>query len=199
MSACGATNPPPRAAAAVRFDYPAFSKEADRVRAEASRCRQPGQPEGRSSLSFVFEPNRPEPVVSFAYGKYQNTRVGDCVLALAKTIRVPHFDGAPHAIGADVVLGEDDGPPEGMFDRGSAAQALYDVTTARCYEGPPVPIHLKITFAPDGTALRAEVDQPPSIVGTAIASCVEQQFRTARVRPYAGSPVTIGKAATLGR
>ncbi|MBI4701262.1 MAG: hypothetical protein HY744_08905 [Deltaproteobacteria bacterium] len=48
-----------------------------------------------------------------------------------------------------------------------------------------------MTFGPSGSAQGASVGPP--FAGTAVGSCAESAFRRARVPPFTGSPVTVGK------
>jgi hypothetical protein len=84
----------------------------------------------------------------------------------------------------------DSGAP---FDRSAAAAALGAVTIEDCktVDGPRGAGHVQVTFEPDGSAATAIVDVP--FGGTAVGGCVAGRFRTARVPPFAGEPVTVGK------
>ena len=66
----------------------------------------------------------------------------------------------------------------------------------RC--GPPrdVPGHARITFQPDGHVSAVVVDAPPNMSKT-WTLCVENRFRLARIPPFKGAPVTVGKSFLL--
>ncbi|MDB4992724.1 MAG: virulence associated protein [Myxococcaceae bacterium] len=56
--------------------------------------------------------------------------------------------------------------------------------------------HAKVTFAPTGHALRAEVDAPP-YAGTRTGTGIEAAFGRMTVPAFAGAPLTVGKSFTL--
>jgi hypothetical protein len=107
------------------------------------------------------------------------------------------------AIGMHFVSGQGcvaDAPAVGTasFDRGAAAMALGAVNVASCKSpgGTTGAGHISVTFSPDGTVSSAVVDQPP-FAGTPVAGCIANQFRAARVRPFVGHAVRIGKSFVL--
>jgi predicted Zn finger-like uncharacterized protein len=85
-----------------------------------------------------------------------------------------------------------------QFDRGAAAGALGAVNVASCKkgDGPTGAGHVSVTFAPDGSVATAVVDQPP-FAGTAVGGCVAGKFRGARVPPFAGGSVKVGKSFVI--
>jgi hypothetical protein len=88
-----------------------------------------------------------------------------------------------------------DRPP---FDRGAAAAALGAVDLRGCAApgGPTGGGHVSVTFEPSGNVADASVDQPP-FAGTGVGACVERQFRAARVAPYDGGQVKVGKSFVI--
>lgn len=88
-----------------------------------------------------------------------------------------------------------DGAP---FDRGAAQGALGGVNVQSCMktDGPTGMGHVKVTFAPDGSASAVTLDLGP-FAGTAVGTCIEARYRNAHVPPFAGSPVTVGKSFTI--
>ncbi|MBX3233126.1 MAG: hypothetical protein KIT84_13230 [Labilithrix sp.] len=89
------------------------------------------------------------------------------------------------------------GPP---FDKGAAAASLGKVNVAKCKRanGPTGPGHVTLTFAPaTGTLSSAVVDAGP-YPGTTVGACIVQAFRTqAKVPPFGGAPVRVGKSFVL--
>jgi eukaryotic-like serine/threonine-protein kinase len=90
-------------------------------------------------------------------------------------------------------------PPDSdkPFDRGAAITSLGPIASGaqscKHADDPAGTGHVKITFAPSGTVQSAVVDTPP-FAGTATGGCVAGRFRGARVPPFSGSPVTVGKS-----
>jgi predicted Zn finger-like uncharacterized protein len=84
------------------------------------------------------------------------------------------------------------------FDRGAAAAALGNVNVQSCKkpDGPTGSGHVTVTFAPDGSVTTAVVDGGP-FPGTAVGGCVAGKFRGARVPPFSGAPVRVGKSFTI--
>lgn len=83
---------------------------------------------------------------------------------------------------------------EGAFDREAAATALAQLDLSKCKaptatrgEG-----HVKVTFGPSGSATQAVVDKGP-MVGTPVQRCLENVFKKAKVPPYKGGVVHVGK------
>jgi hypothetical protein len=86
------------------------------------------------------------------------------------------------------------------FDRGAAAAALGAAASSaqacKKSDGPTGNGHVKVTFAPNGSVTTVDVDAPP-YSGTAVGGCVAAKFRAARVPPFSGSPVSVGKSFTI--
>jgi hypothetical protein len=80
------------------------------------------------------------------------------------------------------------------FDRGAAARALgqVDVDECRRFDGPSGSGHVVVVFAPEGNVQHASVDPP--FAGTARGACVAAKFAAARVPPFQGAPVRVGKS-----
>ena len=90
----------------------------------------------------------------------------------------------------------DESPPNDVdFDRHAAAEALRGVRVQQCAMpgGPHGSGHVKVTFSPNGAAVRAQADQPP-FTGSKVGECVAHAYLDARVPPFSGSPVTVGKS-----
>lgn len=84
------------------------------------------------------------------------------------------------------------------FDRGAAASALGAVSVQSCKkpDGPTGVGHVRVTFAPDGSASAVTLDLGP-FAGTAVGTCIEGKFRNARVPAFAGTPANVGKSFTI--
>jgi predicted Zn finger-like uncharacterized protein len=84
------------------------------------------------------------------------------------------------------------------FDRGAAAAALGNVNVQSCKkpDGPTGSGHVTVTFAPDGSVTTAVVDGGP-FPGTSVGGCIAGKFRGARVPPFGGAPVRVGKSFTI--
>lgn len=92
-------------------------------------------------------------------------------------------------------------PPTGRsFDRAAAFAALEAAAnTARtCQQpgGPSGEARVKVVFAPNGEVSSASVDDPP-FAGTPIGGCIASAFRSARVPPFDGEPVTLEKSVEI--
>lgn len=82
------------------------------------------------------------------------------------------------------------------FDRGAASAALGGVNVSSCKKDQSGSGHVKVVFAPNGSVSSATVDQGP-FVGTAVGGCVAGKYRGARVPPFSGSPVSVGKSFSI--
>lgn len=84
------------------------------------------------------------------------------------------------------------------FDRGAAAASLGSINVASCKkpDGPTGSGHVNVTFEPSGSVSSAVVDSGP-YPGTPVGGCIAGKFRGARVPPFGGSPVKVGKSFTL--
>jgi hypothetical protein len=85
------------------------------------------------------------------------------------------------------------------FDRAAANSALGSIASsaASCKkgDGPTGSGKVAVTFAPSGRATTATIEG--SFAGTSVGSCVAGRFRSAKVPPFAGSPVTVKKTFTI--
>lgn len=92
--------------------------------------------------------------------------------------------------------------PEGAaeFNRGAASSALASAAGAakscKKPDGPTGSGRVKVTFAPSGNVTSAQVEGPP-FAGTAVGGCIASAFRGARVPPFSGPPVSVGKSFTI--
>jgi len=90
--------------------------------------------------------------------------------------------------------GDEYGHSRNAFDPGAAAAALAKIDVKSCsvpagFHGPG---HVKITFDPSGVALRAVVDS--TVSNAATSACVSKAFAAARIPPFSGSAVSVGKS-----
>jgi hypothetical protein len=84
------------------------------------------------------------------------------------------------------------------FDRRAAGEALASISIQSCKkpDGSAGSGHVTLTFDNDGSVRSAVVDQPP-FAGTPVGGCIAAKFRAARVPPFGGSLVKIGKSFAL--
>ena len=80
------------------------------------------------------------------------------------------------------------------FNREAALSALGGVDVAKCKskKGPTGEGHVIVEFAPNGAAKGAVVDQGP-FIGTRAEKCIAKEFRRAKVPPFKGDSVSVGK------
>lgn len=97
-----------------------------------------------------------------------------------------------------VVGGESSASPTTTFDKEAASSALTQIDLAKCKttntargEG-----HITVRFAPTGTATDASVDKGPW-VGSPVAKCIASQFKKAKIPPFKGEVVQVGKSFRL--
>jgi len=90
------------------------------------------------------------------------------------------------------------------IDRGEASNALGSLDRTVCSEekGPRGPIHVTVTFAPDGTVAGAEfdhgtADRPTTIAGTPRGDCILARLRELHVPPFKGKPTKVGRNLLL--
>lgn len=90
-------------------------------------------------------------------------------------------------------------PASPAFDRGAAASALGAVNVRACEseQGSDGSGHVTVVFANDGAVSVVEVDQGANMT-TPRGACIARAFKTARVPPFAGAPVRVGKTFTVG-
>jgi hypothetical protein len=88
----------------------------------------------------------------------------------------------------------------GAFNRDAAKSAVDAIAAgvSSCQQagGPTGEGHVSITFATNGTVLTALVDLPP-FAGTTVGGCVAGRFRNARVPPFVGGTVSIGRSFSM--
>ena len=86
-------------------------------------------------------------------------------------------------------------PASPAFDRQAAAASLgmIDVRSCRVERGADGAGHVLVVFANDGSVSHVELDSGDN-EKTPRGACVERAFKTARVPPFAGAPVRVGKS-----
>ena len=82
--------------------------------------------------------------------------------------------------------------PNAPFDRGAAAQALGAVSLAGCGAEPRSGGHLQIVFSNDGSARASDVSAQGASADA--LKCIGDRFSAARVPPFSGSAVKVGKS-----
>ena len=55
---------------------------------------------------------------------------------------------------------------------------------------------MKVTFAPSGNVTSAQVEGPP-FAGTPVGGCIASAFRSAKVPPFSGPPVSVSKSFNI--
>ncbi len=88
----------------------------------------------------------------------------------------------------------------GEFNRAAASSALNAAAAAAkaCKKpnGPTGTAKVKVTFAPSGKVTASQVQGPP-FAGTAVGNCIAAAFRSAKMPPFDGSPVSPTKSVTV--
>ncbi len=86
------------------------------------------------------------------------------------------------------------------FDKGAAAAALTSAasaaTSCKRPDGPTGTGKVMVTFAPSGRVTTANVTGG-AFGGTSVGGCIASVFRSARVPPFEGAPVTVSKSFTI--
>jgi predicted Zn finger-like uncharacterized protein len=91
--------------------------------------------------------------------------------------------------------------PDGAeFNRGAATSALGAAAGAakscKKPDGPTGSGRVKVTFAPSGNVTSAQVEGPP-FAGTPVGGCIASAFRSAKVPPFSGPPVSVSKSFNI--
>jgi len=94
-------------------------------------------------------------------------------------------------------------PPAGggaEFNRAAASSALFAAAGAakgcKKADGPTGQAKVKVTFAPSGNVTTSQVQGAP-FAGTPVGGCIAAAFRSAKVPPFEGSPVSVSKSVTI--
>jgi len=86
------------------------------------------------------------------------------------------------------------------FNRGAASSALGaaagSAKSCKKADGPTGSGKVKVTFAPSGNVTSASVVGGP-FAGTSVGGCIASAFRSAKVPPFDGSPVSVTKSFTI--
>jgi hypothetical protein len=86
------------------------------------------------------------------------------------------------------------------FDRGCGVVVMSSANTAECRRNgaPAGTVHVKVTFANDGTVPEVIVDygNPPE-TRNAVEACLVAKFRALKMPPFEGPRVGIGKTVTI--
>lgn len=103
----------------------------------------------------------------------------------------PRKPKAPKPVPAPVASEEAAAP----FDRQAAATVLSSVDLVKCKStnAPRGDGHIMVTFTPAGAAADALVDKGP-MMGTPVAKCIARAFKKAKVPPFKGDAVQVGKS-----
>ena len=96
-------------------------------------------------------------------------------------------------------------PPEtndsnGDFSRSAASATLAasaaEAKKCKTADGPTGSTKVTVTFALSGHVIRAVLRGEP-FAGTSVGACVAATFRSAKVPPFHGSPVSVTKSLTI--
>jgi hypothetical protein len=87
--------PPGDASAETPFDRAAAAAALEVVAANASSCRQPGDPTGQARVLVTFSPASGRVTQAVVSGKpFQGTATGGCIARMARQVTVPPYSGA---------------------------------------------------------------------------------------------------------
>jgi hypothetical protein len=161
---------------------------------DALEVRRDGAVIGPAQFGLAMPVDPGEHVVEASAAGRQpfRTMVALVSAGTTQTVSIPMLLPLPPAPNALAPRGPDNAP----FDRGAAAASLGAVaeSVAACKQlgGPTGEGHVSVTFRRNGTVRSAVVDTPP-YARTGVGGCITMKFRAARVPPYAGERVTVGK------
>jgi hypothetical protein len=97
---------------------------------------------------------------------------------------------------ADKPAEANNAPP---FDKAAAVAALTaaagSAQSCKTADGPTGGGKVSITFMPSGRATNTQVSG--DLAGTAVGGCVARLFRSAKIPPFSGDPVTVSKSFTV--
>ena len=104
----------------------------------------------------------------------------------------------PFALGLLCTLDARAAANDDDFNRDAAMESLSSVDVGHCKtkKGPTGEGHVVVTFAPTGSARGAVVDKGP-FVGTKAGKCIVKAYKKAKVPPFKGDPVNVGKKFTI--
>jgi hypothetical protein len=154
----------------------------------ASACARPGMPEGRGRVDVVLDPDGQVISADLSVAPYKDTPVGDCVLSVAKEMKLP----ASHRqmkTQLRVVVGHDTGSwlHPGELDRFDIdEQTRIAVLRMRrdCMRILPPDLHANLSFDP-ATGRVAEVDIESKSLG-GVRPCMESKLREINVPAFEG-------------
>jgi serine/threonine protein kinase len=122
----------------------------------------------------------------------------------ASPLKTADVNPSAPSVAAAVELEEQEAPAarvtppseRSAFSVGSARAALASATSrstaCKTSDGPSGAGRVTVTFSPDGPV--SSVSVAPPFGGTGVGSCVSAAFRSARVPPFTGSPVTLSQS-----
>ena len=120
--------------------------------------------------------------------------------AVAATPATPAVVNRPAEPAAAAKPPEAASPPDGAaFDKNAAVAALGSAAASagscKRADGPTGSGKVSVTFAPSGRATATSV--AGELAGTEVGGCVARLFRSAKVPPFTGDPVTVSKSFTI--
>ena len=171
----------PEPAAAASAEPP---KEAPQAAEPAAKPREEPRPE---------RPAREEPASAETKPAAPETATKPAETEKGKPAAQPVASAAPAAQPAE-------GAPAAAFDKAAASAALSAAAaqaSACRKEGDPTgAAAVVVTFAPSGRVTSANVNGPP-FAGTATGGCIAAAMRRAKVPPFSGAHVTVGKTVAI--
>ena len=200
-----ATTNEPRAAGVTAPGENGVSLDSIPVAESPSEAARNGHASARKGTKVTLEedPITPPPAAGTAAAKPHQEKVEleETPAKPAPALKPAVVNSAAPSIAAAVELEEQEAPAARVvppsermaFSLGSARAALASATSraAACKnpEGPSGSGRVTVTFSTDGPVSSVALSAPFS--GTSVGSCVATAFRSARVPPYTGSPVTL--------
>ena len=197
--ACAANNPPssePRPA-----ESPALSPEQvlSTTQQNVVALRRACAPAAGQGASVVLTLSvESDGSVSNTTSRADDPAVAKCVEGQAKNWKFPATNGKSTLnLPFRFVGGEAANAATGPADPVSAALAgalgAIDVGSCKSPGGPTGSGHVRITFAPSGQAIAADVDGPP-FAGTDVGRCVAEKYKSAHVAPFTGNNLNVGRS-----
>lgn len=195
-----------------RGETPPPPPQADASKVEPAQAA--AGPEAPPSAEAVSAPPATDVAVAADSATPAPTAIESAPAAVPTTAKAPRTNGnltseppTPPTSGAPSTTTKPTPPASaapavasGPFDRSAASAAMSSAvgSASGCKkEGDPSGVaHVTVTFAPSGRVTQANIGGPP-FAGTATGGCIARAFKTARIPPFEGDPVTVSKTVNL--
>jgi predicted Zn finger-like uncharacterized protein len=192
LTAAGTAEPAPATSATA-------AAPTESATASAAAAAQPA-PEGTPTAIAPGQPPPPKPEAE----REKKPMVAEHVAPKVERVEKPAAvekpavaAPAPAPAPAPVTQAALTGSASGEFDRAAAMSILSNTATAaqgcKKPDGPTGSGKVAVTYANNGVATTANIEGPP-FAGTAVGGCIAGRFRSTRIPPFAGSPVTVHKS-----